>query len=74
MVVDDVDPSTTLTILREIIRTELSGLDIARGVANKVCEKHHHVLGDELLCLDYASSRIDLAAALESARVALSEQ
>lgn len=34
-------------------------MELAATVANKLLEKHHRILNDELLSLDYASSHLD---------------
>jgi ATP-dependent Lhr-like helicase len=47
--------------------------EIASSVANKRFEKHHDLLGEELLTLDYASSRLDLPRALEAARILIGD-
>lgn len=42
-------------------------VDLARTVANKVLEKHHPVLNEALLSLDYASARLDPEGAWQGA-------
>jgi ATP-dependent Lhr-like helicase len=44
-----------------------SATELASEVRNKHVEKHHDVLGESLLNMDYASSRIDVGAALQAA-------
>jgi ATP-dependent Lhr-like helicase len=41
---------------------------LARTVANKVVEKHHPLLSEDLLALDYASERLDAQGAWQAAR------
>ncbi len=41
----------------------LSGAELAEAVANKATEKHHVFLDAPLLCLDYASSALDVPGA-----------
>jgi ATP-dependent Lhr-like helicase len=44
-----------------------SAIELASEVRNKHVEKHHDVLCESLLNMDYASSRIDVGAALQAA-------
>ncbi len=48
-------------------------VELAGTVANKLVEKHHSFLGDELLSVDYASSRLDPDGAWQTA-VRIAEQ
>jgi ATP-dependent Lhr-like helicase len=50
-----------------------SAVELAKTVQNKVVEKHHPLLTEDLLTRDYASSRIDIPGALVAARMVLTE-
>ena len=43
------------------------GVQLAESVANKLIEKHHVFLDEELLSVDYASARLDPEAAWQAA-------
>lgn len=45
-----------------------SDVELARGVSNKVIEKHHRFLDEELLTTDYASSHLDIKGAVRAVR------
>ena len=65
---DHIDPPSTEAVLRKLLVASPKDLDLARSVDNKSTEKHHRFLDDDLLSLDYASSRIDVAGALGAIR------
>jgi hypothetical protein len=53
--------------LDRIIAHPPSAAELASEVQNKQVEKHHGVVGEPLLNADYASSRLDIEAALQAA-------
>lgn len=71
-------PEGTVEDVREalarLIEAPPIDIEIASTVANKRFEKHHDLLSEQLLTLDYASSRLDMPRALEAARVLIGER
>ena len=57
-----------LAALERILVHPPSAVDLASEIRNKQVEKHHDVLSESLLNADYASSRLDVEAALQAAR------
>jgi hypothetical protein len=47
--------------LRALADTSADPIALARDIPNKIVEKHHPLLSDDLLAMDYASDRLDLA-------------
>jgi ATP-dependent Lhr-like helicase len=64
-------PGDILGSLRNIAESPPTAIELAREVANKRVEKHHDLLGEDLLSVDYASSRLDLQGALATIAVML---
>jgi ATP-dependent Lhr-like helicase len=67
VVVPDVSAGEVQEALGRALANPPSALDLAANVANKKVEKHHDVLGEELLTADFASSRLDRNGALSAA-------
>lgn len=60
VVVNDISAAALFPQLRTLAaQGPADAVQLAATVANKLIEKHHVVLGDELLAIDYASSRLD---------------
>ena len=57
-----------LAALERILVHPPSAVDLASEIRNKQVKKHHDVLSESLLNADYASSRLDVEAALQAAR------
>ncbi len=64
-------PAGTVEEVREalagVLEAPPTDVELASAVANKRLEKNHDLLDEELLVLDYASSRLDVPRALEAA-------
>lgn len=60
IMVEDAKPGDVRAALHLVAKDPLSGMQLARTVQNKVTEKHHRFLSDELLSEDYASSYLAL--------------
>jgi ATP-dependent Lhr-like helicase len=68
VVVNDISASALVPHLRAIAaQGPADAIQLARTVANKLIEKHHVFLSDELLSIDYASSRLDPDGAWQAA-------
>jgi ATP-dependent Lhr-like helicase len=62
-------PEETMNALVQIDTGDSQDAEsIAALVENKVTEKHHHYLREELLTADYAAAHLDVASAICSAR------
>ena len=62
-------PTVVLGHLDEIChRSDPDPIALARTVKNKVEQKYHPFLGESLLCIDYAASRLDVRAAVQAAQ------
>jgi ATP-dependent helicase Lhr and Lhr-like helicase len=60
LVVNDISRSALLPHLRDAAsQGPTDAVELAAAVANKLSEKHHLFLSDELLSLDYASRQLD---------------
>jgi ATP-dependent helicase Lhr and Lhr-like helicase len=60
IVVNDISASALLIHLRALAgQGPADAVQLAETISNKLTEKHHVFLGDELLSLDYASARLD---------------
>lgn len=57
---EDAKPGDVRAPLHLVAKDPLSGVQLARTVQNKVTEKHHRFLSEELLSADYASGALDL--------------
>ena len=70
--VSDANSRAVENALRELCEGDPpSAVELAGTVENKVVEKHHPLLTEDLLTRDYASSRLDITGALEVARLVL---
>jgi hypothetical protein len=68
VVVNDISAPALIPHLRAIAaQGPADAIQLARTVANKLIEKHHVFLNDELLSIDYASSRLDPDGAWQAA-------
>jgi ATP-dependent Lhr-like helicase len=68
VVVNDIRASTLIPHLRAIAaQGPADAVQLAGTVANKLIEKHHVFLSEELLSVDYASSRLDPDGAWQAA-------
>jgi len=62
----DITPSDLVGEIRSILSSGIiDAIELARVVTNKACEKYDQYLSDNLLCQDYASSRLDVSGALQ---------
>jgi hypothetical protein len=60
VVVNEISAAALMPHLRALAaQGPADPVDLARTVANKLTEKHHVFLGEELLATDYASTRLD---------------
>jgi hypothetical protein len=67
VIVSDVSADTLIQHLRALAaQGPADGVELAHTVANKVMEKHHLFLSEGLLCMDYASGRLDTEGAWQA--------
>jgi ATP-dependent Lhr-like helicase len=68
VVVNDISASALIPHLRALAgQGPVDAVQLARTVANKLIEKHHVFMNDELLSIDYASGRLDTEGAWQAA-------
>jgi ATP-dependent Lhr-like helicase len=67
-------PDDVLGALRKVAEDPPTAIELASAVANKQVEKHHDLLGEDLLSADYASGRLDLPGALATIASMLAAQ
>jgi ATP-dependent Lhr-like helicase len=68
IVVNDISADALVHHLRALAaQGPADAVDLARTVSNKLNEKHHLFLGEELLSIDYANSRFDVEGAWQTA-------
>lgn len=67
--VDNVTPNEVRERIHSLLRSDLPDpRDLAERVPNKLVEKHHRFLSEELLVADYASGQLDLEGAVAALR------